>query len=125
MDIDPVNTSEISTGALDSHASGGARKRNFEMTNGAAEVGVLEHKKIKLDTVVVSTNSELSENTNNGRLSSKVHPLAASSVDDSTSNKSMAGASSSDRKCVFPLDLNAVDNGVSENIANITSLDDE
>nr|TKW32342.1 hypothetical protein SEVIR_2G163600v2 [Setaria viridis] len=125
MDIEPVNTGEISTEALDPHASGGARKRNFEMANGAAEVdGVLEHKKIKLDTVV-STNSELSENTNNGRLSSKVHPLAASSVDDGTSNKSMAGPSSSDRKCVFPLDLNAVDNAVSENIVNIPSSDDE
>ncbi|XP_004956435.1 uncharacterized protein LOC101759939 isoform X2 [Setaria italica] len=125
MDIEPVNTGEISTEALDPHASGGARKRNFEMANGAAEVdGVLEHKKIKLDTVV-STNSELSENTNNGRLSSKVHPLAAFSVDDGTSNKSMAGPSSSDRKCVFPLDLNAVDNAVSENIVNIPSSDDE
>ncbi|CAL5090719.1 unnamed protein product [Urochloa decumbens] len=122
MDIDHVNTSEICTG---SQASGGARKRNFEMANGAAEVDqVLEHKKIKLDTVV-PTSYGLSENTNNGRLSSKVHPLAASSVDDVTSNKSMAGTSSSDRKCVFPLDLNAVDNAVSENIVNIPSSNDE
>ncbi|CAL5065234.1 unnamed protein product [Urochloa decumbens] len=122
MDIDHVNTSEICTG---SQASGGARKRNFEMANGADEVDqVLEHKKIKLDTVV-PTSSGLSENTNNGRLSSKVHPLAASSVDDVTSNKSMAGTSSSDRKCVFPLDLNAVDNAVSENIVNIPSNDEE
>ncbi|CAN6173798.1 unnamed protein product [Urochloa humidicola] len=117
MDIDHVNTSEICTG---SQASGGARKRNFEMANGAAEVEqVLEHKKI------VPTNSGLSESTNNGRLSSKVHPLAASSADDGTSNKSMAGTSSSDRKCVFPLDLNAVDNAVSENIVNIPSSNDE
>ncbi|CAN6217113.1 unnamed protein product [Urochloa humidicola] len=122
MDIDHVNTSEICTG---SQESGGARKRNFEMANGAAEVEqVLEHKKIKLDTVV-PTNSGLNENTNNGRLSSKVHPLAASSADDGTSNKSMAGTSSSDRKCVFPLDLNAVDNAVSENIVNIPSSNAE
>ncbi|CAN6210284.1 unnamed protein product [Urochloa humidicola] len=122
MDIDHGNTSEICTG---SQASGGACKRNFEMANGAAEVDpVLEHKKIKLDTVV-PTNSGLSENTNNGRLSSKVHPLAASSVDAVTSNKFMAGISSSDRKCVFSLDLNAVDNAVSENIVNIPSSNDE
>ncbi|CAN6195370.1 unnamed protein product [Urochloa humidicola] len=122
MDIDHVNTSEICTG---SQESGGARKRNFEMANGAAEVEqVLEHKKIKLDTVV-PTNSGLNENTNNGRLSSKVHPLATSSADDGTSNKSMAGTSSSDRKCVFPLDLNAVDNAVSENIVNIPSSNAE
>jgi len=124
MDIDHVNTGEI-TGALYAHGSGGARKRNIEMANGGAEVdGVLEHKKIKLDTVV-STNSGLSENINNGWLSSKVHPFAASSVDDASTNNSMAGASSSDTKCVFPLDLNAVDDTLSENIVNIPSSDDE
>lgn len=125
MDIDHVNTDEITTGAIDSHASGGGRKRNFEMANGAAEVDEgLEHKKIKLDNIG-STNSGLSDNSNSGRLSLKVHPLAASIVDDATSNKSIAGASSSDRKCVFPLDLNAVDDALSENIVNIPSSDDE
>ncbi|RLN35258.1 uncharacterized protein C2845_PM03G30460 [Panicum miliaceum] len=125
MNIDHVNTGEISTGALYAHGSGSALKRNIEMANGGAEVdGVLEHKKIKLDTVV-STNSGLCENINNGRLSSKVHPFGASSVDDVSSNNSMAGASSSDTKCVFPLDLNAVDDTVSENIVNIPSSDDD
>jgi hypothetical protein len=124
MDIDHVNTSEISTEALYAHGSGGARKRNIEMANGGAEVGVLEHKKIKLDTVL-STNSGVSENINNGRLSSKVHPFAASSVGDVSSNNSMTRASSSDTKYLFPLDLNAVDDTVSENIVNIPSSDDE
>ncbi|KAF8663600.1 hypothetical protein HU200_055322 [Digitaria exilis] len=125
MDIDHVNTDEISTVAMDSHASGGGRKRSFDTANGAAEVDeVLEHKKVKLDNVG-STNSGLSDNSNNGRLSSKVHPLAASIGDDVTSNKSMAEASSADKKCVFPLDLNAVDDTASENIVNIPSSDDE
>ena len=117
MDIDHVNTCEVSTGALDrSHASGGADKRGFEMAKVADEVDeVPEHKKIKLDNVV-SMNSDLYENAYNGRLSSKVHSLSASSVNDGTSNK--AGSSSSDGKCVFPLDLNAVDDAVSENIVN-------
>jgi len=120
MDIDHVNTCEVSAGALDrSHASGGADKRSFEMAKVADEVP--EHKKIKLDNVV-SMNSDLYENAYNGRLSSKVHSLSASSVNDGTSNKPMAGSSSSDGKCVFPLDLNAVDD---ENIVNIPSSDDE
>ncbi|XP_066369129.1 ASI1-immunoprecipitated protein 2-like isoform X2 [Miscanthus floridulus] len=119
MDIDHVNTWEVSEGALDhSHASGGADKRSFEMAKVADEVDeVPEHKKIKLDNVV-SMNSDLYENAYNGRLSSKVHSLSASSVNDGTSNKPMAGSSSSDGKCVFPLDLNAVDDAVSENIVN-------
>jgi len=123
MDIDHVNTCEVSTGALDrSHASGGASKRSFEMAKVADEVDEEpEHKKIKLDNVV-SMNSGSCENAYNGRLSSKVHPLSASSLNDGTSNKLMAGSSSSDGKCVFPLDLNAVDD---ENIINIPSSDDE
>ena len=118
MDIDHVNTCEVSAGALDrSHASGGADKRSFRMANVADEVP--EHKKIKLD---MSMNSGSCENAYNGRLSCKVHPLSASSLNDGTSNKLMAGSSSSDGKCVFPLDLNAVDD---ENIINIPSSDDE
>lgn len=125
MDIDHVNTYEASTGALDgSHASGGADKRSFEMAKVADEVEVPEHKKIKLDNVV-SMNSGLCENAQNGRLSSKVHPLSASNVNDGTSNKLMAGSSNTDGKCVFPLDLNAVDDAASENIVNIPSSDDE
>ena len=116
MDIDHVNTCEVSTGALDrSHASGGADKRSFEMAKVADEVP--EHKKIKLDNVV-SMNSDLYENAYNGRLSSKVHSLSASFVNDGTSNKPMAGSSSSGGKCVFPFDLNAEDDAVSENIVN-------
>jgi hypothetical protein len=121
MDIDHVNTCEVSTGALDrSHASGGANKRSFEMAKVADEVDEEpEHKKIKLDNVVPMESGSC-ENAYNGRLSSKVHPLSASSLN--TSNKLMAGSSSSDGKCVFPLDLNAVDD---ENIVNIPSSDDE
>uniref|UniRef100_A0A0A9ECR2 Uncharacterized protein n=1 Tax=Arundo donax TaxID=35708 RepID=A0A0A9ECR2_ARUDO len=122
MDIDHVNTAEVNTGAPDpfSHPSGGARKRDFDMVNGAAEVdGALEHKKIKLDDAE-SANSGLCENISDGRLSSKVHPLAASSLDDGTGNKAMAGRSNSDGKCLFPLDLNAVD----ENILKIPCSDD-
>ena len=123
MDIDHVNTCEVSTGALDrSHASGGANKRSFEMAKVADEVDEEpERKKIKLDNVV-PMNSGSCENAYNGRLSSKVHPLSASSLNDGTSNKLMAGSSSNDGKCVFPLDLNAVDD---ENIINIPSSDDE
>uniref|UniRef100_A0A0A9DJ57 Zinc finger PHD-type domain-containing protein n=1 Tax=Arundo donax TaxID=35708 RepID=A0A0A9DJ57_ARUDO len=111
MDIDHVNTAEVHTG--------GARKRDFGMANGADEVdGAHEYKKIKLDTVV-SANSGLCENINDGRLSSKVHPFAASSVDDGIGNKAMAGSTNSDGKCVFPLDLNAMD----ENIADVPSSD--
>ncbi|XP_066374441.1 ASI1-immunoprecipitated protein 2-like isoform X2 [Miscanthus floridulus] len=114
MDIDHVNTCEVSAGALDcSHASGGADKRSFRMANAADEVP--EHKKIKLD---MSMNSGLYENAYNGRLSSKVHSLSASFVNDGTSNKPMAGSSSSGGKCVFPFDLNAEDDAVSENIVN-------
>ncbi|CAD6340085.1 unnamed protein product [Miscanthus lutarioriparius] len=114
MDIDHVNTCEVSAGALDrSHASGGADKRSFRMANVADEVP--EHKKIKLD---MSMNSGLYENAYNGRLSSKVHSLSASFVNDGTSNKPMAGSSSSGGKCVFPFDLNAEDDAVSENIVN-------
>jgi len=119
MDIDHVNTYEVSAGALDrSHASGGADKRSFEMAKVDDEADeVPEHKKIKLDNVV-PVNSDLYKSACNGRLSSKVHSLSASSVNDGTSNKPMAGSSSSDGKCVFPLDLNAVDDAVSENIVN-------
>ncbi|GJN41470.1 hypothetical protein PR202_gn00850 [Eleusine coracana subsp. coracana] len=119
MDIDHANTVKANTGALDSifHASGGVRKRDFEMVNGADEVdGALKHKKMKLDNVVAA-NSGSCKITNDGRLSSKVHPLSASSV-DGTGNKPMA---STDGKCVFPLDLNAV----SGDLVNIPSSDDE
>ncbi|XP_062203574.1 protein PARALOG OF AIPP2-like isoform X3 [Phragmites australis] len=104
MDIYHESTTEVNTGTLDplSHASGGARKRDFEMVNGADGVdGELEHKKIKLDNVV-SANSCFSENVNDGRLSSKVHPLAASSVDDGTDNKVMAGSSKDDEELPEP-----------------------
>ncbi|KAK3136470.1 hypothetical protein QOZ80_5BG0435840 [Eleusine coracana subsp. coracana] len=119
MDIDHANTVKANTGALDSifHASGGVRKRDFEMVNGADEVdGALKHKKMKLDNVVAA-NSGSCKITNDGRLSSKVHPLSASSV-DGTGNKPMART---DGKCVFPLDLNAV----SGDHVNIPSSDDE
>ncbi|KAK3139732.1 hypothetical protein QOZ80_5AG0389010 [Eleusine coracana subsp. coracana] len=119
MDVDHANTVTPNTGALDSisHASGGVRKRDFEMVNGADEVdGALKHKKMKLDNVVAASSGSC-EITNDGRLSSKVHPLSASSV-DGTGNKPMA---STDGKCVFPVDLNAV----SGDLVNIPSSDDE
>lgn len=54
MDIDHVNTGELSTRALDpsSHASGVAHKRKFDMANRADEVDGAHNKKIKLDNVV-------------------------------------------------------------------------
>ena len=71
MDIDHVNTCEVSTGALDrSHASGGADKRSFRMANVADEVP--EHKKIKLD---MSMNSGLYENAYNGRFHLRCIPF--------------------------------------------------
>lgn len=120
MDINRASTVEVNTGAQDSlsHASGGLHKRDFEMVNWADEVdAALEHKKIKLDNVVTAR-SGLCEITDVGSLSSKVHPLSASSVDDGTGNKQMANA---DEKCVFPLDLNTV----SGDLVNIPSSDDE
>ncbi|TVU50462.1 hypothetical protein EJB05_01834 [Eragrostis curvula] len=114
MDIDHTNTPEVNKGALGS-ASGGKRKRDFEMINGADEVdGALEHKKIKLDNIVPA-NSGLCDNIGDVKLSSKVHPLSVFPVDDGTDNKVMAN---SDGKCVFPLDLNAMDDTVSGDIAN-------
>ncbi|KAL6651984.1 hypothetical protein ACP70R_010909 [Stipagrostis hirtigluma subsp. patula] len=120
MDIDHEGTTEVDKGALHPfpHASGGACKRNFDM---AGEVdGAQANKKIKSDNTV-SANSDLSENVKDRRLSSKVHPMAASSVDDGTDHKAMAGSSNSDGKCIFPLDLNAVNDEVSGNTVNVPS----
>jgi hypothetical protein len=122
MDIDRANTAN--TGALDSfsHASGTVHKRGFQIVNRADEVdGALEHKKMKLDNVV-SASPGLCEITNDVRLSSKVHPISAPSVDDSTCNKPMA---STDEKCVFPLDLNAVDDAVCGDIVDILPSDED
>lgn len=120
VDVD-INSSEVNSGTVDliSHTTATLHKRNVEVANWADEVnGKLEQKKIKLDNVG-SANSSLSENTSDGRLSSKVHPLVSSSFDDSV-DQSLAGSSKCNGKRIFPLDLNTVDAG---NVVNIS--DDE
>lgn len=120
VDVD-INSSEVNSGTVDliSHTTATPHKRNVEVANWADEVnGKLEQKKIKLDNVG-SANSSLSENTSDGRLSSKVHPLVSSSFDDSV-DQSLAGSSKCNGKRIFPLDLNTVDAG---NVVNIS--DDE
>ncbi|KAL6844542.1 hypothetical protein ACP4OV_026215 [Aristida adscensionis] len=120
MDIDLERTTEVNTGV-----SGCERKRSFDMALGTGEVdGALVNKKIKLDNIV-SASSDLNENIKDGKLSSKVHPVAASSVDDGTDHKAMAGSSNSDGKRIFPLDLNAVDEEASGNVVNVRSSNDE
>uniref|UniRef100_A0A0E0MLY5 PHD-type domain-containing protein n=1 Tax=Oryza punctata TaxID=4537 RepID=A0A0E0MLY5_ORYPU len=120
VDVD-INSSEVNSGTVDRilHTTATPHKRNVEVANWDDELnGKLEQKKIKLDNVG-SANSSLSENTSDGRLSSKVHPLVSSSFDDSV-DQSLAGSSKCNGKRVFPLDLNTVDPG---NIVNIS--DDE
>ncbi|KQJ86829.1 uncharacterized protein LOC100846635 [Brachypodium distachyon] len=126
--VDHENTIEANSGPVVPvmHASGSAQKRNVEMadwTNGVNES--LEHKKIKLDNVSSTADSSVSENIGDGRLSSKIHPLTTSSVDDCIDNKAMAGTCRSNGKCIFPLDLNVVDDPVPGNIGTIMSSDGE
>ncbi|KAF0887960.1 hypothetical protein E2562_006885 [Oryza meyeriana var. granulata] len=125
VDVD-IHSSEVNSGTVDpvSHITHTPHKRNVEVANWVDEVnGKLEQKKIKLDNVG-SANSSLSENTSDGRLSSKVHPLVSSSFDDSV-DQSLAGSSKCNGKRVFPLDLNAMDDAVTGNVVNILSSDDE
>jgi len=127
VDVYHVNRVETNSGAVNpvSHASGGALKRKVDMPNWTGVHGSLD-KKIKLDNNVSSTvESSLSENIRDGRLSSKVYPLAALSVDDCIDKKAMAGTSKSNEKCIFPLDLNAVDDAATGNVVTILSSDDE
>ncbi|KAL5206314.1 hypothetical protein ABZP36_034523 [Zizania latifolia] len=127
VDMD-INSSEVNSGTMDpiSHIPATVHKRNIEVANWVDEVnGKLEQKKIKLDNVG-SANSSISENTTDGRLSSKVHPLVSSSFDDSVDQSlALAGSSKCNGKCKFPLDLNAVDDAVTGNVVDILSSDDE
>lgn len=127
MDIYPVNSIEVNSGAVNpvSHSSGGAQKRKVDMTNWTDGVNGSLDKKTKLDNVSSIVESSLSENIRDGRLSSKVYPLAALSVDDLTDNKAMAGTLNSNAKCIFPLDLNVVDDAATGNVVTILSSDDE
>jgi hypothetical protein len=117
---------EVNSGAVNPvlHASAGAQKRKVDMPNWTDGVNASRDKKIKLDNVSSIVESRLSENIRDGRLSSKVYPLAALSVDDCTDN-AMAGNSKSNGKCIFPLDLNVVDDAASGNVVTILSSDDE
>ncbi|XP_040246761.1 ASI1-immunoprecipitated protein 2 isoform X3 [Aegilops tauschii subsp. strangulata] len=111
MDVDHANNIELNSGTVDlaSHASRSAQKRNVDMANWIDGANGSVDKKIKLDNVSSTVESSLSGKIRDGRLSSKVHPLAALPVHDCTDNKSMAGISKSNGKCTFPLDLNVVD----------------
>uniref|UniRef100_A0A8I6YKZ5 PHD-type domain-containing protein n=1 Tax=Hordeum vulgare subsp. vulgare TaxID=112509 RepID=A0A8I6YKZ5_HORVV len=120
MDVDHANNIELNSGTVDlvSHASRSAQKRNVDMANWIDGANGSVDKKIKLDNVSSTVESSLSGTIRDGRLSSKVHPLAALPVHDCTDNKTMAGISKSNGKCTFPLDLNVVDD------ADINSVDD-
>ncbi|KAM3277655.1 hypothetical protein ACQJBY_045507 [Aegilops geniculata] len=111
MDVDHANNIELNSGTVDlaSHASRSAQKRNVDMANWIDGANGSVDKKIKLDNVSSTVESSLSGKIRDGRLSSKVHPLAALPVHDCTDNKSMAGILKSNGKCTFPLDLNVVD----------------
>ena len=126
MHIYDVNCIEGNSGAVNhvSHASGGAQKRKVDTANWTEVNGSLD-KKIKLDNISSPMESSLSENIRDGRLSSKVYPLAALSVDDCTDNKAMAGTSKSNGKCIFLLDLNVADDAGTGNGVTILSSDDE
>ncbi|KAM0912614.1 hypothetical protein ACQ4PT_012689 [Festuca glaucescens] len=121
MDIYHLNSVEVNSGAVNpvSHASGGAQKRKVDMLNWTDEVNGSLDKKIKLDNVSSTVESSLSENIRDG------YPLAALSVDDCTDNKAMPGTSKSNGKCIFPLDLNVVDDAATGNVVTILSSDDE
>ncbi|XP_051186861.1 ASI1-immunoprecipitated protein 2 isoform X2 [Lolium perenne] len=122
MDIYHFNSVELNSGAVNpvSHASGGAQKRKVDMLNWTDGVNGSLDKKIKLDNVSSTVESSVSENIRDG------YPLAASSVDDCTDNKAMPGTSKSNGKCIFPLDLNAVDDDATTgNVVTILSSDDE
>ncbi|XP_006663990.1 uncharacterized protein LOC102710931 isoform X2 [Oryza brachyantha] len=124
VDVD-ISTCEVNSGTVDpvSHITATPHKRSVEVANWVDEVnGKLEQKKIKLD-YIGSANSSLSENTSDGRLSSKVHPLVSSSFDDSV-DQSLAGSSKCNGKRIFSLDLNAMDDPVTGNVVNLSS-DDE
>uniref|UniRef100_A0A0D9XYX9 PHD-type domain-containing protein n=1 Tax=Leersia perrieri TaxID=77586 RepID=A0A0D9XYX9_9ORYZ len=124
VDVD-INNCEVNSGKVDpvSHFTASPHKRNVEVANWVDEVnGKLEQKRIKLDNVG-SANSSLSENTSDGRLSSKVHPLLSSSFDDSV-DQSLAGSSKCNGKRVL-LDLNTVDDDATGNVVDILSSDDE
>ncbi|CAM0949997.1 unnamed protein product [Alopecurus aequalis] len=84
------------------------QKRKVDIANWTDGVDGSLDKKIKLDNVSSTVESILGENIRDGKLSSKVYPLATLSVDDCTNNKAMAGTSKSNGKCIFPLDLNVV-----------------
>lgn len=120
MDVDHANNIELNSGTVDlvSHASRSAQKRNVDMANWIDGANGSVDKKIKLDNVSSTVESSLSGKIRDGRLSSKVHPLAALPVHDCTDNKTMAGISKSNGKCTFPLDLNVVDD------ADINMVDD-
>ncbi|XP_047047495.1 uncharacterized protein LOC124652519 isoform X2 [Lolium rigidum] len=122
MDIYHFNSVELNSGAVNpvSHASGGAQKRKVDMLNWTDGVNGSLDKKIKLDNVSSTVESSVSENIRDG------YPLAALSVDDCTDNKAMPGTSKSNGKCIFPLDLNAVDDDATTgNVVTILSSDDE
>ncbi|VAI21106.1 unnamed protein product [Triticum turgidum subsp. durum] len=120
MDVDHANNIELNSDTVDlvSHASPSAQKRNVDMANWTDGANGSVDKKIKLDNVSSTVESSLSGKVRDGRLSSKVHPLAALPVHDCTDNKTMAGISKSNGKCTFPLDLNVVDD------ADIDMVDD-
>ena len=111
MDVDHANNIELNSDTVDlvSHASRSAQKRNVDMANWTDGANGSVDKKIKLDNVSSTVESSLSGKIRDGRLSSKVHPLAALPVHDCTDNKTMPGISKSNGKCTFPLDLNVVD----------------
>lgn len=46
-------------------------------------------------------------------------------MDDCIDNKALAGTSKSNGKCIFPLDLNTVDDAATGNVVTILSSDDE
>ncbi|VAI35945.1 hypothetical protein VPH35_092137 [Triticum aestivum] len=111
MDVDHANSIDLNSGTVDlvSHASRSAQKRNVDMADWIDGANGSVDKKIKLDNVSSTVESSLSGKIRDGRLSSKVHPLAALPVHDCTDNKTMPGISKSNGKCTFPLDLNVVD----------------
>lgn len=127
MNVDHANNIELNSGPVDlvSHASGSAQKRNVDMANWVDGVNGSLDKKIKLDNASSTVESTVSGNIRDGRLSSKVHPLAALSVHDCTDSKTMAGMSRSNGKCTFPLDLNMVDDAATGNITTLSSDDED
>ncbi|VAI35950.1 unnamed protein product [Triticum turgidum subsp. durum] len=111
MDVDHANSIDLNSGTVDlvSHASRSAQKRNVDMADWIDGANGSVDKKIKLDNVSSTVESSLSGKIRDGRLSSKVHPLAALPEQNTQDLKPALGDNISSRKPMVEEKLNKGD----------------